>query len=117
MASWGDRLLLKFSDTLSLAGVSECLGLVINTVGKRSAQKEMGKEQRHHPGPPPSAHFVPPGNTQLYCRKFCPSNLRRAHSGRLLATAVSSRKDPLAVHEDTTTAQVFAMKQPHLPRL
>lgn len=39
----------------------------------------------------------------------------KAH--HVLATAVSSRKDPLAVHEDTTTAQVFAMEQPHLPRL
>lgn len=94
------------------------LGLVINTVGKRRAQEEMREEHRHHPGPPPTAHLGPPGNTQLYSRKFfCPSNLRRAHPGCLLATAVSSRKDPLAVYKDTTTAQVFAMEQPHLPRL
>lgn len=78
----------------------------------------MGEEHRHHPGLPPTAHLGPPGNTQLYSRKFfCPFKLRRAHPERLLATAVSSCKDPLVVHKNTATAQVFAMEQPHLPWL
>lgn len=62
--------------------------------------------------------LVLPSNTQPCSRKlFYLSNLRRAYPGLLLVTAVSSRKDPLAVHKDTATAQVFAMEQPHLPRL
>lgn len=56
----GYRLRVKFSDTLSLAGVKEFLGLVIkHCIGNEMAQEEWERNKGVIPGPPPTVHHVP----------------------------------------------------------